>query len=471
MVNRGFCLSLTVAAAFAWPAAASDPRRSVDLAPAETRMADAVGAPPAVPPSAVHWRPAQINPPILESVAPLLELVPSAMTLEDLERMALECNPTLVQSCMAVRSAEGDCIQAGLYPNPKVGYVADEIGNDGAAGMMGGAIGQQFVTGGKLRLSRSVAGHEIERARFAWEAQRWRVLNDVRRGYYEVLLAQKRIEVNQQLMGIEDQILKSTQQLRGAKEVSEVDVLQARVEAESATLKLSEARDRHQSTWRRLSAAVGRPDMEPAALAGDVSQDLPALTWEDSLAALLRDSPELARARAGVDRARCELARQCAERVPNLDVGTALKYDTASRYTIVDVEVALPLQIFNRNQGNIVKAQAALASAEHEVRRVELDLRERLATAFEQYVSARRRVEAYSRSILPHARKSLELTSAGYREGEFTFLTLLTAQRTFFDKTLEHLASLEELWGRNVELEGLLLQGALQSPVENAIRP
>lgn len=40
---------------------------------------------------------------------------------------------------------------------------------------------------------------------------------------------------------------------------------------------------------------------------------------------------------------------------------------------------------------------------------------------------------------------------------------LLTAQRTFNDTNLEYLASLEDLWARSVELDGMLLRGGLQS--------
>src|SRR4030042_6472963 len=50
-----------------------------------------------------------------------------ALNLEDLERMALEKNPTLAQAGALVREAEGRKVQAGLYPNPTFGYSGDEI--------------------------------------------------------------------------------------------------------------------------------------------------------------------------------------------------------------------------------------------------------------------------------------------------------------------------------------------------------
>lgn len=389
--------------------------------------------------------------------------VVTALTLGDLERIAMESNPTLVQARMAVSGAEGIYVQAGLYPNPVLGYIADEIGNDGSEGLQGAGVAQEIVTGGKLRLSRAVASHELQQAQCAFEAQRWRVINDVRAAYYEALLAQKTIEVNEHLLGIEEQLLKATQQLRGAKEVSEVDVLQARVETENAKLNLSEARDRHESVWRRLAAVLGRPDIGPSPLVGDATVDLPVITWDDALARLLSQSPELTQAQAGVERAQCELARQCAERIPNVEIGAAVKNDTGSGYTVVDLSLGMPLKIFDRNQGNIMHAQAALTSAQHEVRRIGLELRDRLATAFEQYVNSRRRAETYAKTIIPHARRSLDLTAAGYREGEFAYVALLTAQRTYYDTTLKHLSSLQDLWGRSVELEGMLLRGGLQS--------
>ena len=404
-------------------------------------------------------RPAEANrDPLLQSAAAV-----SVLTLDDLIQIALACNPTLIQASMAVQAAQGNHLQAGLYPNPVLGYKADEIGNQGTEGFQGAFLGQELVTAGKLRWGQAVACHEIQQARFALQAQQQRVQNDVRIGYYETLLAQKRIEVNQQLVAIEQQSLKATQQLKAAAEASQVTVLQAGIEAEKVQLDLSEAEDQYQAAWRRLVAVLGRPEIAPAPLAGDPTSDLPELTWEESLARILSQSPELAQARAAVDRARCDVALQCAERVPNVDLGSAVKYDSMSRYTVVDLEVGVAIPIFSRNQGNILRAQAAVASAQGELRRVELALRERLATVFQQYLNARRRAEKYATTILPHAQQSLELTLAGYRHGEIDYLTLLTTQRTFCDTSLKHLDSLEELWTRTVELEGLLLRGGLQT--------
>ncbi len=440
----------------------------------------------APPPSATGLPPAPLPPPASEPLVPrqpgrapelhskrsassaLSGSAPSALSdlaplaLSDLERIALECNPTLVQARMAVRAAEGNYVQAGLYPNPALGYIADEVGNDGGAGFQGGQVEQELVTRGKLRLGRTIAGYEIAQARSAFEAQRQRVLNDVRAAYYEALVAQKMVEVNEQLVRIGQQGVEAAEKLWAAQEVSRADLLQAQIEAETARLNLVEAQQALQAAWRRLAAVLGRPDLAPAPLAGDLEKDLPTFDWQETLSRLWAQSPELAQARLGVERARWELARQEAMRVPNLTVAAAVKNDTVSHYTVTDLQVNLPIPLFDRNQGRILRAQADLAAAQHEVRRVELSLYGRLADAFEQYATARRRVEVYATTILPYARASLDLVAAGYREGEFGYLNLLTAQRTYFGVSLDYLRSLREFRLRCVELEGLLLRGGLE---------
>jgi cobalt-zinc-cadmium efflux system outer membrane protein len=99
------------------------------------------------------------------------------------------------------------------------------------------------------------------------------------------------------------------------------------------------------------------------------------------------------------------------------------------------------------------------------VRRLELNLRDRLVGVFEQYASARRDVEIYTETILPNATTSLDMIRKGYEQGEFGYLTLLTAQRTFFNVSLSYLSSLGQLCASSVELEGMLLRGGLE-PVE-----
>jgi cobalt-zinc-cadmium efflux system outer membrane protein len=385
---------------------------------------------------------------------------PLAWTLVDLQQLAQQHNPALVQARLAVRTAAGQQVQAGLYLNPEVGWYAGDMGLEQTSGQQGAFIAQEFITARKRQLAAATAGHGVTAARYALDAQHWRVMNEVRNNFYEVLIAQRTVEIKQQLLQVARNAQDITARSRALQEVTEADVLQASIEAEQADISLFQARNRYGAAWFQLVTVVGRPDLHCAPLTGDVVDDLPEVRWDEGLQRLLSLSPELAQARARLEQARCNLAWQQALGRPNVALQVGVKYDEAVRDTLTDAQFSLPLQLFDRNQGNILAARAELASAGQEVDRVELDLRNRFVAAFEQYSNSRYEVDVYRTSLLDKARRSLELIAIGYREGEFSYLSLLTAQRTFFDANLEYLASLQRLWAQAIALDGFLLGNA-----------
>jgi cobalt-zinc-cadmium efflux system outer membrane protein len=103
-----------------------------------------------------------------------------------------------------------------------------------------------------------------------------------------------------------------------------------------------------------------------------------------------------------------------------------------------------------------------LTTAQHEVARVRLALEQRLTAVFEQYDTARQQVEKYAQDIVPNAQDSLNLVSSGYRQGEFSYLMLLTAQRTYFQTNLAYLEAIRELRAATATIEGNLLLDSLQ---------
>jgi len=390
------------------------------------------------------------------------ELLPSgaATSLDDFEGMALANNPTLASAASRIQAARGQWTQVGLPPNPIAGYSGNEIGDEGRAGQQGAFFGQEIVTGGKLRLSRSVAAQEIQMAESQSEIQRLRVLNDVRISFYDVLVAQRRVEIAQEVVQIGERAIDTIEKFLQARETSRVDLLQARVETNAARILLENARNDHQAAWRKLAAVVGVPDLQIGNLTGEL-EGAAEIRYEDALQRLLSSSPELVASQANVNRARQVVARARVEAVPNLDMQAGVQYDNATEDAIANVQVGMPIPIWNRNQGGIRRAEAELVTARNEVQRVELDLQRRLASAYQQYANARQQVATYTQQILPDAKSSLDLVTNGYQQGEFGYLALLTAQRTYFQTNLAYLESVQQLRESAVTIDGLLLTDSL----------
>lgn len=389
---------------------------------------------------------------------------PLSLSLEDLQQLAQQYNPTLEQARAEINRADGKRRQAGRYPNPTIGYQAGEIGQDGEAGQQGFYVSQQLVTGGKLRLARNEATFRQLRSEKTLSLQEYRVANSVRREYYSVLAAQQMRKLSQELVELIGKAKEIVAKRLEAGEGTKVDLLQVQVQFDLAELLQNRAENRYEAAWSRLQAVVGQRDLVRSPLAGSLVADVPNLTWDESLAKLLSLSPQMARAQLEIDRALAGVARAEAVPIPNLTVQAGSQYDYATRTQIANVQIGFPLPIYNRNRGNISAAQAEWIAATHETRRIELQLQRALADVFQQYSTNRTRALRYNSAILPASREALDLSRDLFNQGEIGFLQLLTAQRSFATTQTDYIESLESLWHSIVAIDGLLVADGLARP-------
>jgi cobalt-zinc-cadmium efflux system outer membrane protein len=410
----------------------------------------------------------------VESERSAIELVPlpqpeslagacPPLTLADLEEMALANNPTLTVAWARVNAARGRQVQSGLYPNPMIGYTGQDMGEDGTAGQQGGYVSQQFITGKKLQLNRAIGSREVREQRFLFDAQELRVLSDVRLRYYDALAAQRRVELTAELSKVSAQLADNSRQLREAGQIADSDLLQAEIESEEAQILATNATNERQEAWRRLSAVVGVPAMAPSPLVGALDGELPSYEWAEVYIAVLGQHPQLAAAIARIERARIAIARARKENVPDVSVMTMVTHMNQTGDDVVGVQAGIPIPVLNQNQGNIMAAQAELTAAANDLRRIELDLQDRLAMAYRRYANARQQVDRYRNEILPRADRSIALLGEGYRAGQTDFLPLLTSQRTYIRVNIAYVDALLELQQAATLIEGQLLSDSLQA--------
>jgi len=398
-----------------------------------------------------------------ELLPPAITSPDGEVTLQKLEQMALAGNPAVAQAEARVRALRGKWVQAGLPPNPSAGYLASEIGDSGRAGQQGGYVGQEFITGGKLRLNRAVVSQEIQQAEQQLAGMRLRVQTDVRKAYYSALVAQRRADLAAELAGVSGEAVRASQELLKAEEIPQAGLLQTQVEQQNAAILALAAQNEQQAAWRRLSAVVGS-DLSIRRLTGDVGQLPGLLNWDEQLVRVTTTSPEVSAAIAELARAQTALQRARVEPIPDINTQFVVQFDNATEDTIAGVQMGIPLPLWNRNQGGIRQAEAEITQARRNADRVELNLKQRLAAAFQEYSTARSQAETYSTQILPKAKETFDLVQRGYRLGELGYLDLLNAQRTYSQTNLAYLDALGALWRSWAEIEGLLLSDSLANP-------
>jgi cobalt-zinc-cadmium efflux system outer membrane protein len=394
--------------------------------------------------------------------APLLA---QTLTLAELERRALERNPTVAQAEQSIAAAAGLAKQAGLYPNPVVAASGEEVaaGPIIRGGEFGGGVRQRIVTAGKLGLDRRVAQQSMAITEEGARAQRQRVLNAVRRLYYQALSDQFRVEIRSQLAGLAAESVKITAELANIGQADVPDQLAAEVEAQRAALELVDAEQRRERTWKQLAAVVNDPDLRPAPLEGDLEQ-FPRLDGEQALAAIYQQSPELRAAEIGVRRAETALTRARKEVIPDIQLSGGMRYNRkllevdmrpVGKEGFFDIGVELP--IFNRNQGNVAAARAEVERARLEVDRTRLELKARLAETYREYNTALLRADRLRQEMLPKAQRAYELYLGNFRQLLAAYPLVLMTQRNLFQLRDAYVDALSEVWRTAVEIDGLLL--------------
>ncbi|MFZ3218223.1 MAG: TolC family protein [Candidatus Acidiferrales bacterium] len=394
------------------------------------------------------------------------------LTLEQLQQMALANNPTLAQAKAGVRSAAGRTRQAGLWPNPTIGYSGEEIrGGSYGGGEQGAFIQQNVILGGKLGLDRKILGAESQQAAAEADEQRLRVENGVRIAFYQSLAMQAMIETRSKLSDIAKDAAETTRQLFNVGQADQPDVLEADVEADQDELAVITEEQEQQRAWSVLAAVVGKPELQLAHLEGSL-EDLPGVDPQQMLQTILRDSPAVKIAQLGVARADAELERARRETVPDLSLRAGYANSFEQLGTVPPravgaeffAEVGVNLRIFNRNQGNIAAADADRERATLEVQRVSLVLRQMAAPIVQNYSSARAVAERYKSRTLPNAREAYELYLRKYHQGAAAYPQVLIAQRTLFQLETSYINTLENVWINAAALQGLLLTDGLDLP-------
>ena len=394
------------------------------------------------------------------------------MTLEQFVQMALANNPALGQARAAVNVAAGRTRQAGLWPNPTVGYMGEEIrGGSFGGGQQGAFIQQNVILGGKLGLDRKIFSEEVKAAEAEADAEEIRVENGVRIAFYRALAEQQMVEVRENLVALAHDAVETTRQLFNVGQADQPDVLEAQVEADEAELAAITEQQEQERAWRVLASAAGKPGIALTRLEGDL-ESLPNLDADQVLQAILHDSPAVKIAQLRVARADAELSRAHRELIPDLSVRAGYANNLEQLGTVPPksvgsegfAEVGVNLPLFNRNQGNIEAAQANHKRASLEVQRVSLVLTQLAAPVLEGYASSRATADRYKARSLPNARRAYELYLARYREGAAAYPQVLISQRMLFELETKYILALEDAWTNAAMLQGLLLADSLEPP-------
>jgi outer membrane protein, heavy metal efflux system len=398
-----------------------------------------------------------------------------AMALADFETLADTNNPTLKQANAFVHRSQEQARQAGLYPNPSVGYQGEQIrGGSFGGGEQGGFVQQTIVLGGKLGLRRNIYDQQKRSDQIGVEEQTYRVHGDVQQAFYDALTAQATVQLRQRLLGVSLDAVETVHQLANIGQADAPDILQTEVETEQAKVDYVTAQRQYLQAFRTLAALAGKGNMPVSPLQGELEKT-PDLNAEELVDSIVAESPTVKRAQqeAAVAQARLKDAKR--ESVPDLQLRAGEQYNgeqvsqnptkAVGAQSFATAGINIPL--WNRNQGNVGAAKAEIERAEQDVARAQLSLRQQAAPLAQSYLSAQFEADRYKTQLIPRAARAYELYLKKYQNMGQAYPQVLVSQRTLFQLQISYLMALHDVWRSAIALQNYTLTGGLDTPMSS----
>jgi len=383
-------------------------------------------------------------------------------TLEQAVAAAGGSAPASEAATAAIDAARQNRTVANLRPNPVFqGQIENIVGSGPYRGVRAAestvGVAVPIELGGKRGARTAVAAAQLTRA----ELQAAIVAADVRvqvtQLYVEALAAERRVTTARDQMRIAGEALRAASVRVQSGRASPLEEQRASVARVNADANVERAERLSRTARANLERRVGRPvegrlddallDRLPPSVAGPA---VPARAL--GTLALAAADADLAVADAGV-----RLAR--ANRVPDLNVGPALRRLEATNDTAAVFTLTVPIPVFSNGRAAVAQARAQRAQADALRRATALDVEQAITEAEAEAANAATTARAAAGPALAAAQEAARIARIGYREGKFGQLDLLDAERTLADTRVAAIDALAAYQNANARL------GRLNAPV------
>lgn len=353
--------------------------------------------------------------------------------LRDALALALLQNPDLSTSAYDLRAAEARTIQAGLIPNPEITGEVEDFGGTGERRGFSNAQStlslSQLIELGSKRLRRlQLARSDESLAGWDYEVKRLDVLVDTVRAFVGVLAAQRKVELAQSLLDLDQKIYNTVTERVRAGQVAPLEEQRAQVSVANSRINLQRERSELRAARQRLSAMWGNMQPRFTRAIGNLADAGPIMPLS-RLLSLAKQNPDLARWSAEIAQRQAKLALERSRAIPDPRIVGGVRRYNDRNDTAFLAGVSVPIPVFGLNTGNIREAEILLARGQEQRRAANLRVTLAIGQAYQRVSAAFAEIDALKRNVLPAAEVAAEAARTGYQEGRFRLLQVIDAQR------------------------------------------
>jgi cobalt-zinc-cadmium efflux system outer membrane protein len=384
-----------------------------------------------------------------------------ALTLDEIERMALARNPEIAVAARRVVMAEVNVPAAGALDDPQAMYrgwgVPLEKPWDYNQAQNMFAVTQALPGPGKRSLRTSVANSDVTEAKDQLAAIRLRVRVEVRKAFYNLLEVEDELRIHDEHVAIAQQAIAAARIRYTVGKVPQQDLLKAQLELTQLAEHMIRF-DRDAEVARaRLNTLVGRDPATPLRVEGDygVVATLPSEASLEQLA--LQTRPDLLGAEAAAAKSRQQQSLAKKAYVPDFTVsaGYMLMPPTQNMRNNYMVEGSMTLPWFDRRKhdAEIATAAATVTEQDAELAALRTEAFGQIKESLAEAEAAQKFAALYQNSLRPQAEATLHAAVIAYENNQTDFLNLLDSQMQVIEIDLAWLQALADFNTRMADLE------------------
>ena len=371
-----------------------------------------------------------------------------SLTLQAAMERALEANPTIAAARLGRAVSVAGLAVAGERPNPEAMM---EIEKETPKHSVGVAVPLEL--GGKRARRIAVSEAAIRASDAEIAATVVEVRNQVRRAYFELLVADARLSVLRELRDLAQRARGTAQARFDAGDAPRLEVLQADLALAASENEATAAEGVVVAARSRLNAVLALPLDTVQPLSTSIDAGGPIVT-SAVLDLARRGSAELMVFDRRLDEQRAKLALAHALRTPDVTPTATLTHDAQPEFTYgwrAGIAVTLPILTTHKAGVRVEESTLAQLTAQREaaLRRIDADVAAAAAIAEAQRVAYAR----YRDVILPQAQQVEQLAQDSYRVGETGIGALLQALQAARDVRLRSLEAVSQFQGALADLE------------------
>ena len=359
------------------------------------------------------------------------------LSLNEAVGLFLRKNLDLLIAKFGIESAKGQQITARLFPNPIALTGTTASFTQGLTPTNSGAffvqIQQLFELAGKRGYRIESAGFGTQSAEAGFENAVRQLSLTVKDAYYRIQLAQRRLALAVENRDRFSRILEINTIRFKKGYIAEVDLIRIRLQFIDFQAQVIQSLQEGETARAELRQLLRLPPETQVELTTDldykrIDPDIGRLRT-----VAIEARPDVRAKRLEFSQREADLKLAKAYRIPDVTIGAGYSIqgpqgpDNPQQWGF---NLGLPLPLFNRNQGGIMKAEAAIQTAEADLDKTLNQVENQVDIAYRNLVQSRRLVEAFLGGVLDDARLTLTIVERAYERGGATILDLLDAART-----------------------------------------